>query len=191
MYACFERSVIVTPGDPIWNQGDNVSPVHVVRGFAAYRRGDATIALAAPGSFLFPYPGERRAGPAKTTVKTITEVEYQPVEDLDTIPDASLLTAIDAFIDGADRLGNMSLSQRLAALLIDITTVQGSPIINCTQDVLAMAATGRRETIALMLSQWRDYDWIQTRYRRVKVVRADMLLELIRTGIQPKGTSSF
>jgi hypothetical protein len=54
----------------------------------------------------------------------------------------------------------------------------GQPVVGCRQDILAMAAAARRETVATILSVWRDEDWIQTRYRRCKVLDRAALVRI-------------
>jgi CRP-like cAMP-binding protein len=109
----------------------------------------------------------------------ITETVASEIDPNNGSLDAAALSASAlAVVTGADRLGNMSLPQRLAALLLDITDLTGQPIVGCRQDILAMAAAARRETVATILSGWRDEDWIQTRYRRCKVLDRDALVRI-------------
>jgi len=145
----------------------------------AYRRGGVAIGMLGPGQVALPIPGVPMNGPAAADLVAITEtaaaeinLETNPLEPQD------LLSSATAVVEGAHRLGNMSLPQRLAALLLDISEMTGQPIIGCRQDILAMAAAARRETVATILSGWRDEDWIQTRYRRCKVMDREALIRI-------------
>jgi len=171
------------PGEVIWAEGAQVEPLRIEQGVVAYRRGNVAIGLLGPGHVALPTPGVGASGPAAAELIAITETTLRAID-----PEAPALTTAElepsarAVLTGADRLGNMFLPQRLAALLLDITELTGQPIVSCRQDILAMAAAARRETVATILSQWRDEDWIQTRYRRCKVLDREALIR-IRDGI--------
>src|SRR5437762_2076372 len=79
---------------------------------------------------------------------------------------------------GESGLKPLRIRQRVVALLLDISDMTGQPVVGCRQDILAMAAAARRETVATILSSWRDEDWIQTRYRRCKVLDRDALIRI-------------
>ncbi len=179
------------PGDHLWAEGDDVKPLRIVQGVVVYRRTEASIGMLGPGQVVMPLPGIRRAGKAETSVVAITETTATPVDDLDSIRDVDLEVNIRALIRAADRLGNLSIPQRLASLLLEVTDLQAGPVIHCRQDILAIAVGSRRETVAVVLSQWRDYDWIQTRYRRVKVVHREALHQIAIGGTPPPGVISF
>jgi|GEM_PF-4399061 len=176
--------IVRAPGESFWSAGDTgLKPLLIRQGVVAYRRGLVAIGLLGPGQIALPTPGVTGGGTAAADLVAVTEttvIELDPSahplrqEDLQ----ASSLSVVTM----ADRLGNMSLPQRLAALLLDITELNGHPVVGCRQDILAMAAAARRETVATILSSWRDEDWIQTRYRRCKVMdRA--ALQRIRDGL--------
>lgn len=168
------------PGEIFWNQGSrNARPLVIRQGVVAYRRGNVAIGLLGPGEIAMPVPGVPDGGPAIADLVAVTETTVAEYDgDInDATPDAHLDSA-RSIVEGADRLGNMSLPQRLAALLLDITDMTGQPVVGCRQDILAMAAAARRETVATILSGWRDEDWIQTRYRRCKVMDRDALIRI-------------
>ena len=149
------------------------------QGVVAYRRGNVAIGFLGPGQIALPIPGVRGNGPAAAELVAITETTATSVDESeDGLDEDDLTASSQAIVDGADRLGNMSLPQRLAALLLDITEMTGQPVVGCRQDILAMAAAARRETVATILSSWRDEDWIQTRYRRCKVLDRSALLRI-------------
>lgn len=164
-----ENSAGVTraPGETIWAEGETARPLLIEQGVVAYRRGNVAIGLLGPGQVALPVPGVAGEKEAAVELVAITETVVRPVDAESA--EKSTASAL-AVVKGADRLGNMSLPQRLAALLLDITEMTGQPIVGCRQDILAMAAAARRETVATILSSWRDEDWIQTRYRRCKVL---------------------
>jgi hypothetical protein len=165
-------------GEVLWNEGDDARPLRIHQGIVAYRKGNVSIGLLGPGQVALPVPGVG-GGKAAAELVAITETVVSEI-DPETEPlDAEALSAsARAVVIGADRLGNMSLPQRLAALLLDITDMTGQPVVGCRQDILAMAAAARRETVATILSGWRDEDWIQTRYRRCKVLDRDALVRI-------------
>jgi len=166
------------PGEVLWSEGtEGVRPLRIRQGVVAYRRGNIAIGLLGPGQVILPVPGVAASGPAAADVVAITETSVTEINGH--APDEQELMASSlAVVTGADRLGNMSLPQRLAALLLDITELTGQPVVGCRQDILAMAAAARRETVATILSGWRDEDWIQTRYRRCKVMDRGALLRI-------------
>jgi CRP-like cAMP-binding protein len=168
------------PGEPIWEEGERgVKPLLIRQGVVAYRRGNVAIGLLGPGQIAFPVPGVVGAGPAAAGLVAITEtvaVEIDPASR--TLTERDLATSSLAVADGADRLGNMSLPQRLSSFLLDVTEMTGQPVVGARQDIIAMAVAARRETVATILSGWRDEDWIQTRYRRVKVMDRDALIRI-------------
>lgn len=172
--------VVRAPGESFWSSGDsNAQPLLIRQGVVAYRKGNVAIGLLGPGHVALPVPGVPGSAEGAVELVAITETVAVPVGSGDaSLQDGAAASAI-AVVNGADRLGNMSLPQRLAALLLDITEMTGQPIIGCRQDILAMAAAARRETVATILSSWRDEDWIQTRYRRCKVLDRSAL-ETIR-----------
>jgi len=154
-------------------------PLLIRHGVVAYRRGNVAIGLLGPGQVVFPVPGVASSGPAIADLVAVTEASVAEVDSNGNEANGKeLLASSLAVVTGADRLGNMSLPQRLAALLLDITELTGQPVVGCRQDILAMAAAARRETVATILSGWRDADWIQTRYRRCKVMDRDALRKI-------------
>jgi hypothetical protein len=170
------------PGEVVWSEGDaGVAPLLIRQGVVAYRKGNVAIGLLGPGQVALPTPGVPASGDAASELVAITETRATPVDPGDPSLSGQAPASALAVVSGADRLGNMSLPQRLAALLLDITEMTGQPIVGCRQDILAMAAAARRETVATILSSWRDEDWIQTRYRRCKVLDRGAL-EKIRAG---------
>lgn len=170
--------ITYAPGEVLWAEGEVAQPLEIHQGIVAYRKGNVSIGLLGPGHVALPVPGVG-GGKAAAELVAITETVVTVLTD-----DSEPLTAEDlaasalAIVTGADRLGNMSLPQRLAALLLDITELTGQPIVGCRQDILAMAAAARRETVATILSGWRDEDWIQTRYRRCKVMDREALIRI-------------
>ncbi|MFN3648734.1 MAG: Crp/Fnr family transcriptional regulator [Armatimonadota bacterium] len=168
------------PGEEFWLEGDaDVKPLVIRQGVVAYRRGSVAIGLMGPGEVVLPIPGTPKLGPAAADLVAVTEATVGEYEgDLESNKYQACLDSARAVVEGADRLGNMSLPQRLAALLLDITDMTGQPVVGCRQDILAMAAAARRETVATILSGWRDEDWIQTRYRRCKVMDRDALIKI-------------
>ena len=167
-----------SPGEVLWAEGEEAQPLRIHQGIVAYRKGNVSIGLLGPGQVALPVPGVG-GGIAAAELVAITETVVTPVAGDDAPLTAQELAAsARAIVTGADRLGNMSLPQRLAALLLDITEMTGQPIVGCRQDILAMAAAARRETVATILSGWRDEDWIQTRYRRCKVMDREALVRI-------------
>lgn len=175
-----EKGTAYQPGDVIWHQGRaDVRPVIVRSGVVAYRRGSVAIGLIGPGQVALPVPGVDLPVPATTDLVAVTESVVETIDPTSRpITDQERLATSTVVVEAADRLGNMTLPQRLAAVLLQITQFQGSPVVGCRQDILAMAASARRETVATILSAWRDEDWIQTRYRRCKVIDPDALLRI-------------
>ncbi len=179
-------------GDVIWNEGEQVSPIRIQQGIVVHRRDQATMALLGPGDVVMPLPGIKKVSTAATTVVAITTSVVTPIKNADKdISQEELERSVHSLINGAYRLGSLTISQRLAALLLDITEMQGHPVIHARQDIIAMGVGSRRETVAVVLSQWRDYDWIQTRYRRVKVVHREALHQIAIGGTPPPGVISF
>jgi CRP-like cAMP-binding protein len=169
------------PGEAIWQEGQEVRPLRIQGGVVVYRRADAAIGMLGPGQIAVPVPGIGTAGRAATDLVALTEttaVEINP--DDQPLTREQLEASVRAIILGAERLGNMSVPQRLAALLLDVTEMTGQPVVGCRQDIMAMAVASRRETVAVVLAVWRDNDWIQTRYRRVKVMEREPLLRIRR-----------
>jgi hypothetical protein len=170
--------ITYSPGEVLWAEGEEAQPLRIHQGIVAYRKGNVSIGLLGPGQVALPVPGVG-GGNAAAELVAITETVVTPViEEADALEPQDLAASACAIVTGADRLGNMSLPQRLAALLLDITEMTGQPIVGCRQDILAMAAAARRETVATILSGWRDEDWIQTRYRRCKVMDRDALIRI-------------
>lgn len=174
------------PGEQVWAEGEEARPLLIRQGVVAYRRGSVAIGILGPGQVALPTPGLPQGGKAAVDLVAITEVQATPIESTEDIQEAAAASSL-AIVSGADRLGNMSLPQRLAALLLDITEMTGQPIVGCRQDILAMAAAARRETVATILSGWRDEDWIQTRYRRCKVLDRSALERIRDKGPSPNG----
>jgi CRP-like cAMP-binding protein len=173
------------PGESFWSEGEAHSqPLLIRRGIVAYRAGAIALGFLGPGQIALPIPGVPSNGPAAAELVALTEATAVPIDlaEEGTTPE-QLAVSSRAVLEGARRLGNMSLPQRLAALLLDITELTGQPMVGCRQDILAMAASARRETVATILSGWRDQDWIQTRYRRCKVLDRDALTA-IRDGAE-------
>lgn len=167
-----------SPGEVLWAEGEEAQPLRIHQGIVAYRKGNVSIGLLGPGQVALPVPGVG-GGTAAAELVAITETVVTPVTGEDApLAAQELAASARAIVTGADRLGNMSLPQRLAALLLDITEMTGQPIVGCRQDILAMAAAARRETVATILSGWRDEDWIQTRYRRCKVMDREALVRI-------------
>lgn len=164
------------PGEVIWTEGEkNVRPLHIRQGVAVYRCGNVAIGLLGPGQVALPTPGVPVAGTAAVDLVALTETRGVLLDAGDPVlPERAYASSL-AIIRGADRLGNMTLPQRLAALLLEVTELTGQPVVGCRQDILAMAAAARRETVATILSDWREEEWIQTRYRRCKVLDRDAL----------------
>ena len=173
--------LVRNPGESFWRQGDpGAMPLLIRQGVVAYRRGNVAIGFLGPGQIALPIPGVPGRGPAAAELVAITEATATEVdESAGGLAEHELAASAQAVVNGADRLGNMSLPQRLAALLLDITEMTGQPVVGCRQDILAMAAAARRETVATILGSWRDEDWIQTRYRRCKVLDRDALLRVL------------
>ena len=118
-------------------------------------------------------------GPAAADLVAVTETSATAVDPaVHPLTQEELIASAESIVDGADRLGNQSLPQRLAGLLLDITEMTGQPVVGCRQDILAMVAAARRETVATILSVWREEEWIQTRYRRTKVMDRDQLTRI-------------
>jgi hypothetical protein len=166
------------PGEPFWAEGEEGQPLLIHQGVVAYRRGNVAIGLLGPGQVALPVPGVGSPAPAAAELVALTETTATRINGGRTLTSDDLAASAKAVVEGAHRLGNMSLPQRLAALLLDITDMTGQPIVGCRQDILAMAAAARRETVATILSGWRDEDWIQTRYRRCKVMDREALLRI-------------
>jgi hypothetical protein len=170
--------ITYSPGEVLWAEGEEAQPLRIHQGIVAYRKGNVSIGLLGPGQVALPVPGVG-GGNAAAELVAITETVVTPVAEAGgSLEPQDLAASARAIVTGADRLGNMSLPQRLAALLLDITEMTGQPIVGCRQDILAMAAAARRETVATILSGWRDEDWIQTRYRRCKVMDRDALIRI-------------
>lgn len=169
--------ILRAPGELLWTQGSpEVKPLLIKQGIVAYRRGQVAIGILGPGQFVLPVPGVAAIGEATADLMAVTEtvaVEFDPAER--PLSPAELAVSARAVVEGADRLGNMSLPQRLASLLLDVTEMTGQPVVGCRQDIIAIVAAARRETVATILSSWRDEDWIQTRYRRCKVLDREAL----------------
>lgn len=164
------------PGEAFWTQNDtDAAPLRIQQGVVAYRRGNIAIGFLGPGQVALPTPGVAENGAPAADLVALTETVAFEVDEPGSLLPEELSASSLAVITGADRLGNMSLPQRLAALLLDITEFTGQPVVGCRQDILAMAAAARRETVATILSGWRDEEWIQTRYRRCKVVDREAL----------------
>jgi CRP-like cAMP-binding protein len=178
--ASLDSELIRDPGETFWSEGEkDAQPLLIQKGVVAYRRGNVAIGFLGPGQVALPVPGVAGGGAAAAELVAITETTAKVLEpDAKQLSDKELGDSSVAVITGADRLGNMSLPQRLAALLLDITEMTGQPIVGCRQDILAMAAAARRETVATILSGWRDEDWIQTRYRRCKVMDREALVRI-------------
>lgn len=168
------------PGEPIWSEGSaEARPLRIQQGVVAYRKGNVAIGLLGPGHVVLPVPGVGAALPAATDLIALTETVAVEIDASNGhLSPEDLGASARAVVAGANRLGNMSLPQRLASLLLDITEMTGQPVVGCRQDILAMAAAARRETVATILSGWRDNDWIQTRYRRCKVLDREALLRI-------------
>jgi hypothetical protein len=168
------------PGELFWMQTDSsAQPLRVLSGVVAYRRGAIAVGILGPGSCVFPIPGIGLPGAPICDLVAVTETAAQLLGDgWSSLSVQQLSESANAVVTGADRLGNMSLPRRLAALLLDITAMTGQSVVGCRQDILAMAASARRETVATILSGWRDEDWIQTRYRRTKVVDRVALIQI-------------
>jgi CRP-like cAMP-binding protein len=174
------------PGETFWTAGSGEArPLRILQGVVAYRRGNVAIGLLGPGQVALPVPGVAEDGPAAADLVASTETTAVEAMNGTSVNAEELAASALAVVNGADRLGNMSLPQRLAALLLDISELTGQPVVGCRQDILAMAAAARRETVATILSGWRDEDWIQTRYRRCKVLDREALLR-----IRDKGQAS-
>ncbi len=176
--------LVRAPGEAFWTAGDTgLKPLLIRQGIVAYRRGNVAIGLLGPGQIILPTPGVPGAATAVADLVAVTETTVIELDaDAHPLSQDDLRASALAVVTMADRLGNMSLPQRLAALLLDITEMSGQPVVGCRQDILAMAAAARRETVATILSSWRDEDWIQTRYRRCKVMDRAALLR-IRDGL--------
>ena len=168
------------PGELLWSRGEHgIQPLRIQQGVVAYRRGGVAIGLLGPGHVVLPVPGVASRGTAAADLVAVTETTATPVDpENGHLGPEDLVASSLALVEGADRLGNMSLPQRLAALLLDISEMTGQPVVGCRQDILAMAAAARRETVATILSDWRDEEWIQTRYRRCKVVDREALIRI-------------
>lgn len=168
------------PGEPIWTEGSGEArPLLIRQGVVAYRKGNVAIGLLGPGQVALPVPGVGAALPATTDLIALTETSAVEIDASNgSLKPDELAASARAVVAGANRLGNMSLPQRLASLLLDITDMTGQPVVGCRQDILAMAAAARRETVATILSGWRDRDWIQTRYRRCKVLDREALVRI-------------
>lgn len=164
--------VVRAPGEVFWAEGaEGVRPIRIRQGVVAYRRGNIAFGLVGPGQVATPVPGVPLDGPAAAELVALTETVAAEIDPTTArISPQELAVSSRAVIESTDRLGNRSLPQRLAGLLLDITELTGQPMVGCRQDILAMAAAARRETVATILSGWRDQDWIQTRYRRCKVL---------------------
>ncbi len=169
--------ITCAPGELLWNEGSpEARPLLIKQGVVAYRRGQVSVGLLGPGQVALPVPGVADGGTPASDLMAVTEtvaVEIDPSSRA--LSPAELAVSARAVVEGADRLGNMSLPQRLAALLLDVTELTGQPVVGCRQDIIAIVAAARRETVATILSSWRDEDWIQTRYRRCKVLDRDAL----------------
>jgi CRP-like cAMP-binding protein len=168
-----------TAGEVIWTEGAvDLKPLRVRQGILAYRRGNIGVGILGPGQVALPVPGIAGEGPAAADLLALTEAVAVELDPELPLRQHDLEASALAVVTAADRLGNLSLPQRLAALLLDITDLTGQPVIGCRQDIIAMAAAARRETVATILSSWRDEDWIQTRYRRCKVLERDALIRI-------------
>lgn len=164
------------PGEVIWAEGEkNIRPLLIRQGVVVYRRGTVAIGLLGPGQVALPVPGVPVGGTAAVDLVALTETRGTLLHPDDPIIPQRAAASSLAIIRGADRLGNMTLPQRLAALLLEVTDLTGVPVVGCRQDILAMAAAARRETVATILSAWREEEWIQTRYRRCKVLEREAL----------------
>jgi len=168
------------PGEQIWTEGSaDARPLRIRQGVVAYRKGNVAIGLLGPGHVVLPVPGVAASLPAASDLIALTETVFEPIDSSNGhLSPEDLGASARAVVAGANRLGNLSLPQRLASLLLDITEMTGQPVVGCRQDILAMAAAARRETVATILSGWRDQDWIQTRYRRCKVLDRDALIRI-------------
>ena len=175
--------IVRAPGESFWAEGGAGRPIRIRQGVVAYRKGNIALGLLGPGHVAFPIPGVPTDGPAAAELIAITQTVATEVDPQNTqfTPD-ELAASPQAILESADRLGNRSLPQRLAGLLLDITELTGQPMVGCRQDILALAAAARRETVATILSGWRDQDWIQTRYRRCKVLDRDALEHIRQNG---------
>jgi CRP-like cAMP-binding protein len=167
---------IRSPGELFWEAGqDGIVPLRIRHGVVAYRSGSAAIGLLGPGQVALPIPGLPSQGPAATELIAVTDTVAVSVEIDALVAGRELTHSTFAIIEGAHRLGNMTLAQRLAAVLLDLSEWTGQSVIGVRQDILAMAAAARRETVATVLSSWREEKWIQTRYRRCKVLNREAL----------------
>lgn len=165
------------PGGVFWNEGDaDARPFRVREGIVAYRRGGSAIGLLGPGQVALPVPGVPCDAPAAADLIAVTFASGTPLESPGELSSEDLSGSVHAVVTGAGRLGGMSLPQRLAAVVLEITERTGQPVVQCRQDLLAMAAGARRETVATVLSEWREAGWVETRYRRCKVLNRDALI---------------
>lgn len=175
-----ENHIVRGPGEYFWQEGaTGVLPLRISEGVVAYRRGVVAVGLIGPGELALPIPGVVSLGPAAAELVAVTETVAHPVDPAETpLSEADLTTSALAVLIGADRLGNMNLPRRLAALLLDITEMTGVPTVGCRQEILAIAAAARRETVATILSDWRDRELIHTRYRKTRIVDRDALIRI-------------
>src|ERR1700687_2295791 len=113
------RQITRGPGELIWVEGEEVRPLRIQQGVVAYRRGRVAIGLLGPGQVALPTPGVGANGRAVSQLVAITETTAAVEENAGSLTPGDLEPSARAVVTGADRLGNMFLPQRLAALLLD------------------------------------------------------------------------
>lgn len=174
-----QQETMVASGQTIWEESHVVGPLKVVSGALMYVRKSPDEQMAAfarfyPGEVVFPCPGYRLGETeAVYGLMAITEAKVLPYTG--PLTASMCKNSSQAVADGSYNLAFLDLKQRLAEFYLTTTEKINSPTIGCIQDTVAIAVVARRETVATILAEWRENDWIQTRYRRVKVVDRDAL----------------
>jgi hypothetical protein len=162
------------PGEVIWTAGDeDVRPVRVHRGLVTYVIGQERrqgLGFIGPGGTALPIPGVLGPGKALLGLMALTEAETESTPIIGIAAES-----VTALVRGAERVLTQDLPQRLAGSLLEMTRLLESDTVETRQETLAIALGVRRETLAVVLSQWNNAEWIRTRYRRVIVKDRDAL----------------
>ena len=180
--------VVHALGEPVWLQGSHTGPLLLHEGVVAYRRGKVALGLLGPGQGRLARAGGSSSG-TRGTGPDRDHAERRHTS----FARGGLRRGLSGQRAGAGerrRAPGESISPPTAGhRATGITQMTGESTVMCRQDVLAMAVGARRETVASILSVWREEDWIDTRYRRCKVLNR-VALEAIRNRSGRSGSLS-
>lgn len=178
----------VTAGATLWRQGEPATPMRVVTGVICYRRGVSSMGILGPGQVALPVPGRRDGLEAMTDLVAVSDGAVQVVS-AESLTESEVLTSLETVLSAAERLGNLTLAPRIAAVLLELSRITKYPIVFCRQDALAMLVAARRETVSTILANWRDDEWIETRYRRIVIRQPEQLERVLRSGGRSSDTA--